>query len=96
MKNQQKHQSETSVEQAKIGNDVKRLQIAGFILGIIATAFVMSWLTKYYNVSSYRFSTPSEIATQEEFQDKWDIVQVKVDTATKEAKRKSDSILKGL
>ena len=92
MENQHTQQKETSVAKAKKGNGVKHLPIAGLILGIIATAFVIIWLTQFAAASSSRLSTPSEIAAQKEFQDKWNTTQEqfqqKVDTATKEASKK--------
>jgi uncharacterized membrane protein (DUF106 family) len=60
--------------------------MAGLVLGIIATVFVILWLTKFA-VASSRLSTPTEIAAQKEFQDKWN-------TAQKEAEQKWDSTLK--
>ena len=95
MKKQQTNQSETSAGQAKKGNGVKRLPMAALILGVIATAFVIIWLTKFAAASSSRLSTPLEIAAQKEFQDKWNTAQeefqLKVDAATIEAEQKSDS-----
>ena len=71
MENQQLRQQETVAGQAKKRNGVNRLPMTILILGIIATAFVIIWLTKFASASSSRLSTPSEIATQKEFQDKF-------------------------
>lgn len=88
MKNQQTHQSETSVGKTKKVNGGKHLPMAGLVLVIIATAFVIILLTKFAAASSSsRLSTPSEIAAQKEFQDKWN-------TAKKETEQKLDSTLK--
>lgn len=47
MENQQTQQAETSVAQAKKGNGVKHIPIAGLILGIIATAVVIIWFMQF-------------------------------------------------
>lgn len=96
MENQHIQQQETSAGQAKKGNGGKQLSMAGLVLGIIATAFVIIWLTKFAAASSSSLSTPSEIAAQKEFHDKLTTAheefQQKVDAVTKEAEQKSDSI----
>lgn len=91
MKNQQ---SETSTAQAKKRIDVKYLPMTCLVLGIIAVAFVIMWLTKFASASN-RMSTPSEIAAQKVFQDKLNSAQEefqqKIDSVTREAEHKSES-----
>ena len=97
MKRQKTQQSENIVEQSKTGKGRKRLLMSGLGLALIATAFGIIWLTNLAATSSSsRLSTSSEMAAQQEFQDKLITAQQefqqKVEAAKKEAEEKSDVI----
>lgn len=89
MENQHTQQQETAASQAKKGNTGKRLPKTSLGLGIIASAFTLICLLMFGCASTSRPSSPSEIITQIEFQNKLQAAleefHQKVDAAAKEA-----------